>query len=401
MSNERSMGREKALAEVSRRPLMRDAVYHSAKFGPPNKLKEVCDILLLHRGQAVVISVKNQDVKRNEAKTEKWINKNGPSAIAQLHGACRTIQTTPFWCEHYTGRVHFEPGDISPCHKIALLETDYEVMLKDVEYRGNASIPLTVMSVDNFVYLIGYLRTFNDFASYLNRRSAALTEEHWRRLGCEHYYFSYYTAHRDSFEGFEGIEHAKRVIEEGRHVIDGSAFRDQERTLASIVEQFMSESETAGTDSPPFGHRANSSDLVDNQARLLIQLRSDLSELLVQERAEIGLQIAKLCEKAVREGDGGYYGAVRSPRFADTVFLCMVCQGRTQEQAWIDGMDVLLAACAHFAKRNGILLMMVAVDDKHIKKFGQVRDFCSTPEYISAGQEYFGNHSKQRISSLR
>jgi hypothetical protein len=58
MSNERSMRRERALAEMSSKPLMKGAVYHSAKFGPSNKQNEVCDILLLHRKQAIVISVK-------------------------------------------------------------------------------------------------------------------------------------------------------------------------------------------------------------------------------------------------------------------------------------------------------------------------------------------------------
>lgn len=400
MSNERSMRRERALAEISSKPLMKDAVYHSAKFGPRNKQKEVCDILLLHRRQAIVISIKNQDVKRSKAKTEQWINKNGEHAIAQLRGACRTIRTSSFWCEHYSGRIEFGPGDMAPCHTVAVLDTDCEVVLKSVGYsqRDGLGAPLTIMSMNDFVYLIGYLRTFSDLSFYLQRRHTALAEQDWRRVGVEHYFFVYYTAHRDSFSGFVDLDQAKQVAVRGQHVAPGSAFRDQERILASAVEEFMSEAESAtpdpvlalGRTEPP-----------DEQRQLLTEMRVELSDLLVQERAYIGEQIAHLCQRAAQEGEGTFFGTVRSGRLPDMIVVCVVCRGKTEEKAWEDGMDILLAACAHFGKRTGLLLMLVEVGTKTVKKFGSVRNFEPDAEYLSVGREYFLENNPRRIGDLR
>jgi hypothetical protein len=289
---------------------------------------------------------------------------------------------------------------MAPCHTIALLDTDHEAVLESVGYPQNASLgpPLTIMSVDDFVYLIGYLRTFNDLSFYLQRRHAALAEQDWRRVGVEHYFFVYYTAHRDSFSGFVDLDGAKQVAARGQHVVPSSAFRDQERILASVVEDFMSEAESAtpdpmlalGDNEPP-----------DEQSKLLAEMRAELSDLSIQERAYIGEQIGHLCQRAALDGEGTFFGTVRSGRLPDKIVVCVVCRGKTQEEAWGDGMDVLLAACAHFERSVGLLLMLVEVGTKTIKKFGSVRDFKPNAEYLSVGKEYFSGNNPRRVGDLR
>lgn len=69
MNNTRTTQLEKVVAELLSKPLMRENVFHSAKFIGGGTEKEVCDILLLHKRQGIVISIKGQDVARTEQKS--------------------------------------------------------------------------------------------------------------------------------------------------------------------------------------------------------------------------------------------------------------------------------------------------------------------------------------------
>ena len=67
----------------------------------------------------------------------------------------------------------------------------------------------------------------------------------------------------------------------------------------------------------------------------------------------------------------------------------------------MDGLDVLFAACAHFGATVGLLLMLVEIGTQTVRKFGSVRNFEATAEYVAAGFEYFSDNNPTRIGSLR
>jgi hypothetical protein len=111
------------VAELAGRPLMRETVFHSAKYLDGQTEKELCDVLLVHRGQGILLSVKAQGRIRDPRATARWLAKNGIKAVAQLGGAYRTLASRDFWCEHpLSGRQEFAARQIAPVHGLALLE---------------------------------------------------------------------------------------------------------------------------------------------------------------------------------------------------------------------------------------------------------------------------------------
>jgi hypothetical protein len=62
--------------------------------------KEVCDVLLAVRGDAILLSLKSQENPKGRSgmKIASWRAKHAGRAVSQLRGTVRTIGAQPFWC---------------------------------------------------------------------------------------------------------------------------------------------------------------------------------------------------------------------------------------------------------------------------------------------------------------
>jgi hypothetical protein len=293
MSNVRTTQIERVVAELLGKPLMRENVFHSVKFVRGGIEKEVCDVLLVHRREALVISIKGQDVARDAEKAKRWLNKAAAKAVAQLRGANRTLTTSQVWCQHgVLGRRIFQSGDVAACHSIALIEATNEVVV-DVDVTGfnqsNVAALLTLMAIHDFLTLVKYLRTFRDLRAYLDGRTAVLRDPDRRTMGAETHLLNFYTANRDSFATCTGIVEARLVSAAGKHVVEGSAFRDRELIQASILEDFMAGiSATTPAELPPEMAAVMSPVTAAEDAASKASLRDELCDLTVQERAALG-----------------------------------------------------------------------------------------------------------------
>jgi hypothetical protein len=119
----RTLRAERLLAHFVSLPLLRDNVFRAPMYLDGRTEKEVCDVLLLHRGQAIVVSLKAQERPRTDDETARWLRKNAARAVAQLGGAYRTLKIRDFWCDHdILGRKEFQAGEVLPCHGVALLD---------------------------------------------------------------------------------------------------------------------------------------------------------------------------------------------------------------------------------------------------------------------------------------
>jgi len=126
----RSLQVEKLVAELVGLPFMRENVFHAPQFKDGAIQKELCDAILVHRGEAILLSVKAQEKDRDEAATQRWLSKNGKAAVKQLRGACRSLRTRRIWCDHaILGRCDYERGEISVRHCVALVESNFETVV--------------------------------------------------------------------------------------------------------------------------------------------------------------------------------------------------------------------------------------------------------------------------------
>ena len=78
----RTIRAEAVLAAFASTPLMRQSVFRSPKFLDGKIDKEVCDTLLVHRGEAIVIQMKAHQEPKSEQATRKWVAKQFPSLVA-------------------------------------------------------------------------------------------------------------------------------------------------------------------------------------------------------------------------------------------------------------------------------------------------------------------------------
>ena len=393
---------ERMVADFAGRPLMRETVFHSAKYLDGRTQKEVCDVLLVHRGQGILLSVKAQGRSRDPQATTRWLAKNGAKAVAQLGGAYRTLASCDSWCEHpLSGRKLFGARQIAPVHGLALLESSYELEVELAATcldRHAATAPVTLMSIRDFLHVMEHLRTWRDLKAYLDARAAVVREPDRRVIGAESALFAYYTATRDTFSGCRGIADAKIVRAAGQHVRPGSAFRDRERILAAILEDFLVRlPETEVSDIPEVFEELRPFMTADRDV-----LTDALCSLSIQERAAIGEQIGHLCARAGQSTESDpLYGTVRFDRHPDTVYVVVVGGGKLREASVVDALDLTIAACAFHERATGIYLVINQAGSGIRFHIGRADNVEPTVEMVAAGQEYFGRTRARRMEEAR
>ena len=114
-------------------PLISKFVFRSRKHHDPNE-KEVIDHLIVHKGDAILISQKAQEdpASLSVEKNQLRVLKNIHGALKPIYGSIRKPDDRPKWCDHpRRGRVEFStlPRII---HGVALVETWHPVDPKQI-----------------------------------------------------------------------------------------------------------------------------------------------------------------------------------------------------------------------------------------------------------------------------
>ena len=104
------------------------------------------------------------------------------------------------WCQHSRrGRVDFKQGSIRIAHVIVLTEIFHEpVELPDKLPLLLGSVPVTYLSLNDFLNRINELGAFPDFVAYLNARRM-LPHKSVRMVGHEVPFYKYYILNTGSF----------------------------------------------------------------------------------------------------------------------------------------------------------------------------------------------------------
>jgi hypothetical protein len=404
-SNARTQKLERAVAELLTLPLLRENVFHSARYADAGVEKELCDVLLMHRGKAMIVSVKAQGADRNRQDAERWLQKAASKAVAQIAGACRTLRERSSWCEQDGERRELAAGEVLPVHGVALVESSFECCLTVDDgplARARKAVPVTFMTLNDFVAVASYLRTWRDLDAYLTARTAALAEPDRSTVGAERALFSFYTVMRDSFASFRGISDAKIVAAAGRHVVEGSAFRDRERGLAAIFEEFLAQISTCGEMELPAEEEHLSAHLgnLDVGKR---RLRDELCELGIQDRAALGEQIGHVCGRVAAEASVGLlvHGAVRLPTQPDKVYVIVAGWNAAHGEAGLQALDLGLAACHHYERRAAVVLLINQVGDTVRTTLGMIENVAKDDEYAALGEELYGHIKPRRVEPRR
>jgi len=398
---QRTLWAEKFVAGFSSRPLTSECVFHSPQFIDGGKQKEVCDFLLVLRGNAILVSMKSQEdpSSRTEDKLRRWTIKNATGALKQAKGALRTIVGSTFWCQHSRrGRVDFEPNSIRVVHAVVLTEIFNEAVdLPDELPLQLGGVPVSYLSLNDFLNLINELRAFPDIIGYLDARRT-LPENCLRKVGHEVPLYEYYILNAGSFGGCGGHADART----------SSAARDAERQallsagpsrhkFASIVEYVSDALATRAKDSTEgldaqIAARFDPSD--DRRNYMLMQ--EELCDLRLVERTALGEQFSTVIDNTGRnaETEDLTYAAFYTDSKPDFVYVLVSSKG-IDRPALHDRLTILLrAAVAAYGKDRG---MVIADRDKEGFEVQLISKRSADPRDKELGEVCFGNKKVSHV----
>jgi hypothetical protein len=382
------------MEELLSLPFISEFVFRSPKKLDPT-LKEVGDLLIIHKGAGVLISQKLQEdpSSRTEQKNELWVRKNARAATAQLLGAIRTANEKPIWCDHpRRGRVDFPKGLPPLRHGVVLVETWVPVDLASdgddlpLTYEG---VPITYMSVNDFVNVAYELRTVPELIAFLEARRT-LPLSCLRVVGDDKCLLEMYLLERGTLSGCVGHSDAKLVAAsrsselveilrtKGEHEVHNSLMEYVADALATRHPDAMSgiAPEIVAAFEP-----------TDSRTRYLA-MQEVIADLKLRERAELGRALLSTTEGLSSVEQGFRFRAVHFDS-SDRVWV-LAASKNVDRSDLIRLMNGLVhGAMAFYEKPNGIIIV-----DREGKGFevGLSRPgYQPTEEEKKFGQKTFGN----------
>ena len=360
---QRTLWAEKFFDNFSSIPLTAECIFRSPQYIKSGKQKEVCDFLLMLRDNAILVSMKSQEnpLLRMGYKLQQWIIKNAMSALKQAKGALKTIAHESFWCQHWRrGRVDFKQGSICVAHIIVLTEVFNNI----IQLPRNISllvdgVPVTYLSLNDFLNLVNKLRAFPDIMAYLDARKM-LPNGSLQLVGHEIPFYEYYISNAESFKGCGGYTDAKiysetRIIEWQNALLT----RISRQKYAYIVE-YISDALATRLKNYANGLDTKTKDLFDpmNDRRNYLLMQEELCDLRLSERIALGEQFIKIMEKMrnSNEIENMKYMAFYIDSKPDFIYV-LVSEKGIKRTILHDRLSTLLrAALAFYKKKRGMAI---------------------------------------------
>jgi hypothetical protein len=400
----RTVWAELQVEELLSVPLISEFVFRSPKHNDPDE-KEVIDHLIIHGQQSIILSQKAQKdpEKRTVARNELWVLKNIQNALKPIRGVIRNPSDRPKWCEHpRRGRVEFDA--LPPIvHGVALVETWHPVDLSSVaadlplEYLG---VPLSYLSINDFVNLVVQLRTVPELLEYLNARRT-LTAACLHTVGHEWPLFELYLMNGGSFGGCTGCDDARHTLEANTDLAKEALERNAEYRFYSGQMEHVAD--CLATRDP--GYAQGLSDDVrslfdpDEKRKNYIVLQQILADLRLRERAELGRAFYTVSERVSGQSQGISFMAAHIDG-RDRIFLFVATKKSDKSELSRIVQMLARAALAHFQKSS--CLVIVDRDGEHYDLALTRPGYLPSAADAAAGQKHFGHlrMSKVDVSNL-
>jgi hypothetical protein len=373
-------------------PFISEFVFRSPKHNDPDE-KEVIDHLIVHGERCILLSQKAQEDpdKRTPERNELWVLKNIQNALKPIRGVIRNPDERPKWCEHpRRGRVTFDRIPVV-VHGIALAETWRPVDLASsaadlpLEYLG---VPLTYLSINDFLNLAVQLRSIPELLEYLSARRT-LPEASLRRLGDEWTLFEFYLVNGGSFAGCTGHDDARQKLQGNDDLVSEALERNAENRFYSGLLEYVAD--CLAVRDPDYAQGLNEHVRAlfdpDGERKNYILLQEILVDLRLRERAERGRAFHSVTQRVSDQGDGLSFLASHIDG-KDRVFLFVAARNRSKAQITEAIHTLAGAAVAHFKK--GSCLVIVDRDGEHYDLALTRPDYQPTSDDESAAREYFG-----------
>lgn len=385
---------EMFLEQLANIPLTWENVFRSPQY-TARLDKEVVDLLFVLRNRAILITMKCQKdpEKRTGDALVRWVRKSAKAGLKQLAGGIRTCRSREFWCRHpRRGRVSFEAGEIRPVRVVVLVETLEEVALGKDMLLEIDSVPVTYLSLNDFLNIVTELRTFNDLLLYLEARDSmgVLLQ---RTVAVEKHIFAYYLLRGGWVRAADSLPEVREEIgrsqAEVKDLISARrALNLQGRSIEELSDRLSKRLES---------HESGLSDELalmfdpSSERSNYLSMQDELCDLVLDERRELGGLLDDLVEKAVRDGlnEGMVYRASHLDSKPDFLYVFSCSVGLSREDVFKRCHGLIQGGLSFYGKNRGLVANYT--QDRDGYEVALVRSFAETPGSKRLGIELFSH----------
>jgi hypothetical protein len=404
MPNHQSRGQwaERQAEELLSLPFISEFVLRSPQMIDGTQ-KEVADFLILYKGNGLLVSQKAQEdpLSRDERKNELWVLKAAKNGLSQLLGALRP-STKAIWCEHpRRGRVDYPAGLPQIAHGIVTVETFRPVDLQSAAVDlplTQGSVPLTYISINDFLNVAMQLRTVPELLRYLDARRE-LPEAALRRVGDEQPILEYYLLN-NSLKHCGGHQHAKEVVETASEQVDEILDRMAEyQHFSSFMEhvghELATRSATCLDGLPP--ELLTKFDVSEKRQNYLL-MQEVIADLPLRERAELGKQFARVIQRMSEQPQGYAQATAHLDSRPDWVFVFGSSKG-WERSGMLGCMEqTMRAALTHYQKQRCMIIIDRDGEGYEVSMTLPGQDFIPADADVLNGNKLFGG---LRVASIQ
>ena len=391
---------ERYLEEFASIPLTWENVFRSPEFTDSTD-KEVVDLLFVLRKKGIFVSMKCQmdpDAKSTD-KLARWVQKNAKAALRQVRGGIRTSRTREFWCSHpRRGQVNFEPNQIEPIRALVIVETMREVCLgKDMPLEIDF-VPVSYLSLNDFLNILVELRTINDLILYLDSRST-FSPALQRTIGIERNLFKFFILYDGAPRKVDTfMEICKEISERNTEVASRIKYRMDANLQAKIIEQLLDHlsSRLERYDEELDEEIVRMFDVAPNRNSYLL-MQDELCDLVLDERRKFGACLSQIIEKVRNDYDSEAMGfkALHLDSKPDFLYILSSSKGKSRNEVIKLGFELIHGGLSWYEKSRGLFVNYT--QDRDGYETWLVSSFENTPDFIQKGKEFF---SKLNMSHL-
>jgi hypothetical protein len=388
---------ERQTQELLSIPFVSEFVFRNLRTVDGGTPHQAGDFLILHRGSGILIEQKCQEdpTMRSPEKTALWARKKAKEGWKQLRRDLTRPKDRPVWCEHQRrGRVEFPNGLPVIRHGLVIVELFQAIDLQadadglPLEFRN---VPISCLSVNDFLNLAVSFRTLPELTEYLSARRS-LPEADLRVIGDEKTLFHFYLLNGGSFAGCVGRADARIAIASQQlrlqQLLERKAELDHYSLLMEIVADMLATNHPRFKVGAPQGMPEL---LVDPAQRIAnsLDLQAELADLRLRERAELGRAFDSAIQKLLDKTDGFVFMSARLDSKPEWVYV--FGSSRSVEPSELQSRVLALArgAMAYYGKQRCLLL--IDRDKRSLLTVLSPPGFNPTLADFEVGQRLFGH----------
>jgi hypothetical protein len=374
-------------AKFAALPLLAECVFLNPAFLDGTLEREVCDLLLVLRNQAVVVQMKSQDKERTDEKLNRWIGKETKNAASQIKGAIRTLRERPLWCEHpRRGHVEFEAGYLKAVQALVIVETQPSVAIPTDLPSVCDGVPISYLSLNDFLNLINELRAFPEIGRYLAQR-AAFSETAQIPLGAERAVYARYLANEGGFGDCRSYDEVVQSLSE-LSISDLFLEKQASDLPAEIAEHFVDSlgERIAHSDEGLTPEQIRGFDAYEARSNYL-RIQEEFCDLHLCDRRALGRQLSEL--RSMIDNSKSEDMAYASARFDSKpamLYVVAAARGIPKRELLKRCHYLLAGGLAFYEKTDGI---MVIDRDRQGFEFTLILNFQPLAEHVALGERFF------------